>query len=387
MDCDDTDPTRHPGAHDTCEDTVDQDCDGADRACEARALEDADAVLFGPEARGLSSAAVVIVGAHVVAAGGTEAGGALLVSAPTPRGVVGFEEAMVGSYVGEVAALGDDEIVATGTTVRVLSIYADREVDARLWYVDDAGDSSGSTPTTGQLVGGDDGDVVFASAGRVLVLDGSGAGAISTAACELTLEGTSRDRVVAGDGDGDGFDELVVVGNAYTTAYIFQGPLTGTRTLDDADFSRTEPYFYATKVGDIDGDGLADLGGSTGDSFRIFSLSGGGVAELASFPTATLGLGVGDVNGDGRGDLLASHWDPDTPVERLRLHRGPVSGAVEEKAGQVFSHAADASVDLWVDYGDLDGDGLSDFTLGLFAPDPSYVANNRAALVFYGAAL
>src|SRR5690606_38506170 len=32
-DCDDADPTIHPGAWDFCEDGIDQDCDGRDRLC------------------------------------------------------------------------------------------------------------------------------------------------------------------------------------------------------------------------------------------------------------------------------------------------------------------------------------------------------------------
>ncbi len=50
-DCDDTDPTIHPGADDPCEDGVDQDCDGLDPSCACDTDADGDGYL-APECDG-----------------------------------------------------------------------------------------------------------------------------------------------------------------------------------------------------------------------------------------------------------------------------------------------------------------------------------------------
>ena len=384
-DCDDADPAVSPGANDICQDSVDQDCDGVERACEDRRLKDADAMLFGDAGWGVASGHVAVVGSRVVAVGSSDQGGAVLVSGAVPRGTDVFGMRMEGpERFGGVATMGDEEVLLAGNPMRVVSIDAESTDEARLWYEDVSG-GGGSRPQAGQMVEGEATDLVFSADGARQIVNGDQQGAVSVADGTVTGEDTSLETFVVGDGDGDGFDELVLVGNYYSTAYIFEGPITGVRALEDADLSYPSSYFYATWVGDLDGDGRADLGGCT-DSFRVFSLVGR-VEAFADFPASWCGRGVGDVNADGYGDLLAFNDDDSAGGARLGLHRGPFAGAVEEETGQLFSDGADADVDLWVKSGDLDADGLSDFVLGLFAPNSSYVRGDRAWLLFYGSDL
>src|SRR5262249_17603047 len=122
---------------------------------------------------------------------------------------------------------------------------------------------------------------------------------------------------------GDGYDDVIVGADGSDTAYLFLGGATGLNaspagTLLGPDGSGNHFGLLVASVGDVDGDGFADVivGASlaanmTGHAF----VYRGGPTGLASTPAAMLAgvvaqgyfgvaaAGVGDVNGDGRADF------------------------------------------------------------------------------------
>jgi hypothetical protein len=126
----------------------------------------------------------------------------------------------------------------------------------------------------------------------------------------------------SGDTDGDGYGDLLTAGS--NIAFLLTGPIAGTRTGSDAIATLTGCGHGAVALGDLDDDGRADLVlGAPSDSrissaYLYYSPVVGALASADADVTLWGGgyydrfgaaFAIGDVDGDGGADLVVS--DPD----------------------------------------------------------------------------
>ena len=186
----------------------------------------------------------------------------------------------------------------------------------------------------------------------------------------------------------------MLVGTSYRdTAYLAYGPLSGSLDLDETGwtFGDGASSGYATLtvtgLGDIDGDGLADVAigfpynssGGNGSGATFIALGGGklsaGGGELDADDAEAMIYGrqnqyssysldgAGDVNGDGLDDVLVGTG---SQSEQAYIFHGPVTGELDildadvQLTGTNSSYAGHAVSTA----GDTNGDGYDDVIIG-----------------------
>jgi hypothetical protein len=141
----------------------------------------------------------------------------------------------------------------------------------------------------------------------------------------------------------------------------------------------------ALNLGDVNGDGISDLGVQApgGGAVQVYFGDAWGVSATASATVSgpagdstfgSLIVAVGDVEGDGFGDILVG----DPAAQSVKLYPGDPAGL--DTAGVATIPAPSGSQGFGVGagpVGDINGDGYDDFI----------VTDNQAAYVFLGAAL
>lgn len=371
-DCDDADPSRHPGALEWS-DGVDNDCDGV--TDEATGASDAQAKLVGEGYGGVFDAY-----RHpswngdwdgdglpdlVVHSSGSDSNGGLVSIVPgTTRGV---------------AAMGDG----------VLTVRADPD------------DRIGST-AGGDLNGDGHDDLLVGSIGNsggpgyLSVFYGPRAGALHAVAdADAVLRGAAWDQIGADphliDLDpSDGHLDVLVGGQGIGigpsfggAAYLYEGPLQGNVGRDDfavafVGEAYADASAYADSPGDLDGDGTDDLvvgshgvgpptwGGHGAVYFVYDPASYSGVVSLAQADAKLVGSSSsdhisrcgspGDLDGDGNRDV--SVW----------THRGlhlldgvpPAAGLLADAAWARITSATGGFLLSASQSADIDGDGIID---------------------------
>lgn len=292
--------------------------------------------------------------------------------------------AFSGPVLGDLDA-ADASAVWTGEALDRLSMA---------WSEDLTGDGERDllvgAPTTGDGSGG--------LAGAAWVISGPpSGGALEDEPLALWGQGDDRAGISvspAGDVDGDGVADALIgawtaaSGEGYGAAYLARGPLTDAMALEDADrrWSNGPPGNtgeVVANVGDLDGDGLPDVGlGLPSFSYSssplekqgaVFVLSGvtpsTSRVQDSSFFTiygtqgwdSAVGSSVsgGDLDGDGQGDLLLVAY-----LGYAQVRYGPVEGAVLDLLFTDLDQAV--TVDSTVQsafLADMDGDGTTDLYL------------------------
>lgn len=189
-----------------------------------------------------------------------------------------------------------------------------------------------------------------------------------------------------GDVDGDGFADVAARRTNGSLMAIFGGTdagnLPSTDQFGSLPCGATAPFRALERVGDLDRDGFADFAVACQDSdnitvifggpyLRQHLLSAGPVVPLGQWSGVLVAMGIGDITGDGRGDMLRILKTANTPTaEAYDLANGS-SITLTLPQGAPDEHRESVAAT-----GDLNGDGVADFVIGL--PGESAVA------VFYG---
>ncbi|GDX79165.1 hypothetical protein LBMAG42_09760 [Deltaproteobacteria bacterium] len=379
-DCDDTESLAWSGNTETCEDGADNDCTDGDATCRLAGdivVTAADVALEGPA---YSFSGTVIA----------------------PMGDVD------GDSLGDVAvaAWGTGEVYlvpASGLTSGLLSRYGvltDTTSGSGFgWSARGVGDVDGSG-TPDLLVGAvfDGGD-----AGAVYLFEGGIAGG-STAMATVAHTGNSGDGlgVAVGGGedfDGDGDLDVLIGGNG--AAYLVDGP----------SFSNLASWAGEAKgagsalgMGDVNGDGLADVVVGDHESSAAYLVLGTGAPadlDLADADALFLGESVDDQ----AGYSLDASADIDADGYHDVLLGAPGNGAASMQAGAAYLvRGAAAPVDLslnaadstWrgetkadragytvASAGDVDADGFDDLLVGAYGSDV-HAYNGGTAYLIYG---
>ena len=178
---------------------------------------------------------------------------------------------------------------------------------------------------------------------------------------------TAGARVAVGDVNADGTPDIVVATGAGAPPMV--KILDGVDGSELAQFLAYDPGFQGgvfVAVGDVNGDGYADVitGAGESGSPHVKVFSGADLSMLYSFfayaPQFTGGVRVaaGDVDGDGRADIVTAPGPGGAPLIHVFSGNGLVTLA------SFFAYAPAFADGVFVAAGDVDGDGAADVITG-----------------------
>ncbi len=191
--------------------------------------------------------------------------------------------------------------------------------------------------------------------------------------------GSSPQDVAAGDLDGDGLVDLAIINNVSNTVSVFRNTASSEKVsyADKIDFA-TGSGPNSIAIGDLDGDGKTDLAVANSSSNTVSLYKNIGSTGTISFGTSIdiitganpQSVSIGDLDGDGKADLAITNG-ADATVSVL-LNTGSVG--IVRYANKV--DFATGSNPFSAVIGDLDSDGNSDIAIANNASNTISVLRN-----------
>ncbi len=203
----------------------------------------------------------------------------------------------------------------------------------------------------------------------------STSGSITTSSFAAKIDfttGSGPSSVAIGDLDGDGKPDLAVANEGSNNVSVLRNTSTSGSIVAGFFAAKTDfttgSFPNSVAIGDLDGDGKADLAVANGNSNSVSVLrntSSSGSITTSSFASkidfttgdGPVSVAIGDLDGDGKPDLATANYGGVNTVSVL--HNTSSSGSITFTTKTDFTTDSPYSVAI----GDLDGDGKPDLAV------------------------
>lgn len=203
--------------------------------------------------------------------------------------------------------------------------------------------------------------------------------------------GQLNESLAVGDVTGDGRADIVVANNANNTVSVLRNSATAPGTFGSATtFGTGGQVPRSLALGDVNGDGQLDivvansLDSTVGVLLNTAASPGIFPASAVTFPqpgAGAVGIAVGDMNGDGQRDIVTANYHDATGTTAGVLLQ---AGASSFATGQTYPSGGSAPHSVAL--GDFDGDGKLDVALAHLGGRVGVLLNNSGPLATSAAA-